>query len=306
MPSDLRDLRKNKNPAARCKKFGDSSYIAIESTLYMGVTEVETMKQQKTAFGTKEWSVASVNCVNGCSHNCRYCYARYNAVSRFSRISGDEWQTMRVRPRDVTKKRPKYPGAVMFPTTHDSTPEVLSPCLIVPTNLLSAGNSVLLVSKPHLECISKICEDCVAYREQILFRFTIGADDDQLLAYWEPGAPNYRERLDALKLANEKGFRTSVSVEPMLDSHNILRHVTNLRPYVTESIWIGKLNNIRSRVRADTDEDRTAIKRTEDDQTDDRIRGIYESLKDNPLVRWKESIKKVVGLAVSTEPGADQ
>lgn len=264
------------------------------------------MSSQKTVFGTKEWSVASVNCVNGCSHNCRYCYARYNAVSRFGRMSGDEWQTMRVRPKDVTKIRSKYPGAVMFPTTHDITPEVLSPCLTVLTNLLSAGNSVLLVSKPHLECISRICEVCNAYREQILFRFTIGADDDRILAYWEPGAPSYRERLNSLDLAYKRGFRTSVSVEPMLDSANIIRHVTNLSPYVTESIWIGKLNNIRSRVRAVTDEDRAAIKRIEDGQTDERIFEIYQSLNGNPLVRWKESIKKVVGLAISAEPGADQ
>lgn len=264
------------------------------------------MSSQKSVFGTKEWSVASVNCITGCSHDCRYCYARYNATARFHRIPSDQWQAMRVRQHDVQKKWKLYPGTVMFPTTHDITPEVLKPCLAVLTNLLHAGNSVLLVSKPHLDCITAICEACAAHKGQLQFRFTIGADDDEILSYWEPGAPKYRERLDSLKLANEKKFRTSVSIEPMLDSANIIRHVTNLSPYVTESIWIGKLNNIRSRVIANTPEDHAAIRRVENGQSDDRIFDIYNSLKNNPLIRWKDSIKKVVGIDAITEPGLDQ
>ena len=60
---------------------------------------------ENQVFGTKEWSVASINCVNGCEHDCRYCYARYNAVVRFHRIAKDEWPVMRVRPHDVHKRR---------------------------------------------------------------------------------------------------------------------------------------------------------------------------------------------------------
>jgi len=261
---------------------------------------------QKTVFGTKEWSVASVNCVTGCSHDCRYCYARYNATSRFHRMSKDEWQHMRVREQDIRKKRPAYQGTVMFPTTHDITPEVLSPCLAVLVRLLEAGNSVLVVSKPHVECIEAVCKTCDVYRDVLQFRFTIGADDDEILAYWEPGAPKYDERIQALKFAFEQGFRTSVSIEPMLDGQNIVKHVKNLSPYVSDSIWIGKLNNIHSRVSAETDADRVAIERIVSNQTDERIRDIYDSLRNHPLVRWKESIKKVVGLTISTEPGQDQ
>ena len=41
---------------------------------------------KKPISGTKEWSVSSVNCITGCEHNCRYCYARANAL-RFKRIA---------------------------------------------------------------------------------------------------------------------------------------------------------------------------------------------------------------------------
>jgi hypothetical protein len=40
-------------------------------------------------------------------------------------------------------------------------------------------------------------------------------------------------------------------------------------------------------------------------QTDDRIRELYAKLKDDPKIKWKESIKKVVGIDIPTESGLD-
>jgi len=45
----------------------------------------------------------------------------------------------------------------------------------------------------------------------------------------------------------------------MLDSPNILDRVTELMLFVTESIWVGKLNSIHSRARVETDGVRAAI-----------------------------------------------
>jgi hypothetical protein len=92
----------------------------------------------------------------------------------------------------------------------------------------------------------------------------------------------------------------------MLDNPNIFRHVVNLCPFVADSIWIGKLNNIRNRVSSANEHDREAIQRIEKEQTDDRIHAIYDALKNRPLIRWKKSIKKVVGIAASQEPGLDK
>ena len=256
--------------------------------------------------GTKEWSVASVNCVNGCRHECRYCFARYNAVDRFHRMTREEWAVMQVRDHDVKKKQKLHQGPVMFPTTHDITPEVLEPCLTVLGNLLEAGNRVLIVSKPHIECVQAICKKFSDYKEQLLFRFTIGAYDYHILRYWEPGAPCYYERWASLYIAYEDGFRTSVSVEPMLDPANIEEHVVRLAPSVTDSIWLGKLNGIDSRVRIRTPEDRAAMEAIKTGQCDERIRSIYGVLRHHPKVKWKESIKKVVGLRLASKAGMDE
>ena len=108
-------------------------------------------------FGTKEWSDYSVNCVSGCSHDCLYCYAKSMAI-RFKRKSNDDWGDEEIRWKDVYKKRKKLNGIIMFPTSHDITPSNLSACYEVLEKLVKAGNKVVVVSKPHLECITKICD----------------------------------------------------------------------------------------------------------------------------------------------------
>ena len=262
--------------------------------------------------GVAEWATKSVNCITGCSHNCRYCYAAHNACDRWHRIKREEWEHPKVRDHDVRKRHGKYGGRVMFPSTHDITPELLEPCMQVLGNLLWAGNEVLVVSKPHLECIKRICTDFGDHRGRILFRFTIGADDPALLQYWEPGAPPFDERLACLRHAKAQGFATSVSMEPMLDIVHAPRLVRKLLPFITETVWLGKMNAVSSRVRVETDEDRRQADAVIASQTDEAVWALYDEMKDIPQVRWKDSIKKVVGIPIekapsdSTSPPASQ
>jgi DNA repair photolyase len=254
--------------------------------------------------GTKEWAAKTINCCTGCSNNCRYCYARSIGL-RFGWTSYQDWGNCHVRPADVAKKHRKYDGRVMFPSSHDMTPENFQPCHTVLGNLLEAGNEVLVVSKPYLESIESICSDFADYRDNIIFRFTIGACDNTILSFWEPGAPSYEERKASLKYAYESGFETSVSAEPMLDTEHVDQLVGDLSPYLTNSLWLGKMNYMHS-IRIDGPEVITQIERIKDGQTDDRIKEIYNRHKDTPLIRWKDSIKKVVGIKQAEMPGMDK
>ncbi len=210
-----------------------------------------------------------------------------------------------VRPADVEKDFPCFPGQVMFPTTHDILPSNLNECTRVLEGLISSGNRVLVVSKPHLECIRHLCRHFEKNRGQILFRFTITAYDDLILKFWEPNAPSCQERIDSLKYASKMGFQTSVSIEPMLDSDNVVQLVEILSPFVSHSIWLGKMNKIEKRVVCDSKEMELELQRINEGQTDSKIFQIFRRLKDNPLVRWKESIKEVVGVEVASETGLD-
>jgi DNA repair photolyase len=259
----------------------------------------------KRISGTKEWSVESVNIVLGCSHQCRYCYARADAVRRRQIPAGEVWGEtyFRLREREVHKDRKPVNGTVMFPSTHDILPRCLEPALTVIGKILRAGNRLLIVSKPHLECIQAICREFADYRESILFRFTIGAMDNAILQYWEPGAPRFEERLACLQHAHAREFRTSVSCEPLLDSRHARALFNAVAPFVTDTVWIGKMNGIDYRVEPDADP--LAIQRIREGQTDHAVREVYAALRGEPKVRWKESYKQTLGLDLATEAGLD-
>jgi hypothetical protein len=106
----------------------------------------------------------------------------------------------------------------------------------------------------------------------------------------------------------------------MLRADNVVEDFPIIARDVTDSVWLGKMNHVRKRVviqkRALLEGGEVSIiekgvplkevERIERAQTDDNIRRIYKALKDEPKVRWKENIKKVVGLPVDTEPGLDR
>ncbi len=192
----------------------------------------------------------------------------------------------------------------MFPSSHDITPDNLDAALVVLGKLLRAGNRVLVVSKPHLEVIRAICDQFGDYRKSILFRFTITATSNEILAFWEPGAPTYEERREALAYAFDAGFDTSVSVEPMLDTSNIDQLVADLTPRVSHSIWIGKMNYL-GRIKVDGPEVEAELERIRAGQTDEHICTIYNRYCYNRAIDWKNSIKDVVGLEYSA-PGSDK
>jgi len=181
----------------------------------------------------------------------------------------------------------------MFPSSHDITSENLDACRRVIHNLLVAGNEILVVSKPDPDCLKAICEDCVKFKDKILFRFTIGAMDNNLLSFWEPGAPSFKNRMLALSSAYENGFRTSVSIEPMVDAENVENLVFEVQPYITETIWVGKMNYL-GRIHLDSYETAAALEKVKKSQSDDRILEIVQNLRDVPQVYWKDSIRAVV------------
>lgn len=271
-------------------------------------------EEKKGVSGTKEWSVASVNCAKGCPHGCWYCYGRADAM-RFKRIdSHDDWRRPEIK-RKLAQERKKYDGTVMFPTTHDITPDLLQPAYEVLLNLLQADNDVLIVSKPHLHCVQVLCAALDRWRDQILWRFTIGCLDGEKTLLWEPYAPPPVERIACLEHARRMGYETSVSMEPMLDPANIMHDYPIIARHATQSVWLGKMNMVRHRVpirevkkgiEVKPGMPLKAVERLEAAQTDAQIKLIYKQLKDEPKVRWKESIKKVVGIPLETEAGTDK
>jgi hypothetical protein len=258
-------------------------------------TALGSFNISRTGTGTREWSDHSYNIALGCSHNCHYCYARFIA-RRFGRIATmEDWRKMTVDPEKINGSSRNFGGVVMFPTTHDITPELLPYALQTLKNLLGANNEVLVVTKPHLKVIKTLCTELVPHRSSIQYRFTIGSLSAQTCALWEPGAPAPAERLAALEHAYAECFRTSISIEPMLgENPEMIALVSRVTPFVTDSIWLGKLNGgvpIEAQTLPGVKQSLHKIRTA---QKDPSVLMLHSALKSNPKVRWKDSIKRVL------------
>jgi DNA repair photolyase len=184
---------------------------------------------------------------------------------------------------------------IMFPSSHDILPEILDNYLIVLKKLLRAGNSVLIVSKPWTYCIEKIINTVKKYKNKIGFRFTITSTNKDRLAFWEPNAPSFDDRMNSLIIAFLKGFKTSVSIEPNLDS-DPTRLILKVAPYVTESIWFGIMNYIKAE--GITEEEKPYYEYQREISSWAHIQKIIEKIKLLPedvksKIRIKDSIVKL-------------
>lgn len=192
-----------------------------------------------TNSGTKEWASRNINIFCGCRYDCGYCYAKKMAI-HWGRATKETWKLMRINKKNVDRAYRKSKGRLMFSSTHDLFPDepFFSASMKVLLNLLSAGNEVLLTSKPNITAIKKVCEQCVNYKALLQFRFTITSCDPKMLSRWEPNAPTFDERIACLKHAFQNGFETSISIEPCLD-RDPRQLVELLKPFTTGTIWLG-------------------------------------------------------------------
>jgi len=238
--------------------------------------------------GTREWMPNSRNRCDGCEGDCRYCYAKFKAV-RYKRRTEENWHEM--RPLKVRQSTKKAEGGIMFPTTHDLHYKHRHCWFPFLKEMLENGNDVLIVTKPEYAAVSYICENLEQYKNQMEFRFTIGTNDDKVAAYWEPGAPSPSDRLMAIAHVCTLGFRTSISMEPLLIEQP-KEMIDNLfMGWITGDIWIGAMNHYD--LNPAIPEEARQIKI----QGRENMRRVYESLKDNPQIRWKDSVQKLLGIS---------
>jgi len=195
--------------------------------------------------GVKEWAEASYNIQSGCKFNCAYCYAKAHAI-RFKRHTAESWEKP-IPKENITVPKNK---TVMFPTTHDIRRINIQRFQFNLYRLIEAKNKIIIVSKPSYNCIVSICNSFKDFKHNILFRFTIGSLQDDILSFWEPRAPEASERIACLQYAFINGFKTSVSMEPLLniDFDQTVNDILHLEQLVNEKIWIGKMNQGASRL----------------------------------------------------------
>jgi hypothetical protein len=97
-----------------------------------------------------------------------------------------------------------------------------------------------------------------------------------------------------------RGVQTNVSIEPMLDAPvpygGAVRDRFDL---------LGKPNRARACTWERPPNVEASFRQIEAKQTDDQNRAIYQAVKDEPFVRWQDSIKRVVGPKPADEAEMD-
>jgi DNA repair photolyase len=226
---------------------------------------------------------------------------------RFKRKTPGNWKSEVTIPNKVSVAQKKYNGRIMIPSSHDITPKNINLAIEIIQSLLSAGNNLLIVSKPHAECIEKLIPITKGYSKAVTFRFSIGSCHDDVLRFWEPSAPAFDERLACLKMCYNANLNTSVSAEPILDTDT--RQLINIvSPYVNDAIWIGTPNHLLRRLKVNGCNSIINIKHAKvltQELNDEYIFGLVNEFRENPKIKWKESIKKIAGIEYAINAGED-
>jgi uncharacterized Fe-S cluster-containing radical SAM superfamily protein len=236
-------------------------------------------------FGTHQWSDATYNIMQSstnCANDCAYCYVK-GIKHRFQSADLEDLE-MRMDTKKVTKRWAKVraqPKLIMFPSSHDIFPSFVDDYILVAKKILAAGHDLLLVSKPRLECMDRISAALTAAeRDHVVFRLTITSCHNEDFAEWEHMAPLFAERLAALRLLHERGFKTSVSAEPCLSDPREL--VPLVDEFVSEEIWIGEMSGM------------PIARHPKLAALYSNWRPIIADLRSNPKIHWKNSVMERV------------
>lgn len=253
-----------------------------------------------------------------CKNNCRYCYIEDKVLWHARRgnkenwtINDEEWDLERLKKdsdllySELNKGNIRnYECFFIYPHFYTGIhPEELQKHLVEIEKILQLGADLIILCKPHKYCIQAMCMLFSEYKDKILFRFIIGSSNNETLGFWEPYGPSFEERFECLKYAFENGFKTSVSINPILDdtinpfiddSSNFYladnrtphKFVDMLLPYVSSKIWFGVMNDPEERLsNYGLCSQKTLIRlRGLKENLDINLKVIYSKYKDNPKV----------------------
>ena len=246
----------------------------------------------------------AVGVCTGCANDCLYCPEKIANAGIPERKQPADWHRWELRPEDVDAPRALMDGPVKFPAGHDIFPEILDASIEVLGKLLRAGNTVLIPTRPRLGCIRAICAAGAFFRDRIHLSFGIGAGSTDFLSFWEPTAPTWEERRACLEYARGLGFRTSATIDPMLDTPGISHLVREITPFVSEQIRLGVMHPIDAvenwSGREGFDRMKELVSIT---QTPDRLAALYDEFRTHPAVTWSpQALSLISGQTTPSNP----
>jgi len=311
-------------------KMSDEIFDYILDNWYAG-KEVTLPRRIEYPFGTYEWCDETYNSHEGCKNACLNCYARNLAwQKKFVFWENYDKAEIHRKTKWIKTWRRKADGFwFMYPSMHDTFEETAADAIKVIGNMLKANGNVLWVTKPRYEVVKKVLEKFSNYQvsafdeprnylqgqPHIKIRMSISTNNDEEIAFFEENAPKYDEREKSLILAHEMGADVGTSCEPWYKpvlnngddpTEKFIEWVRHLLQYVTDELWIGKMNYIPTengkakegiyelRGTPLTDEQIEKFRELEGLYKLENILRIVDEFHGDPKIRFKESIKKAM------------
>lgn len=190
-----------------------------------------------------EYGDYAINIYTGCTHGCKYCFAR-DMAKRFG--TADGWKN--VKPRDgiveaVKEQLIGMKGAgklIHLCFTCDPYPADIdtTPTRQIIQAIKDSGNHVQILTKGGTRAV----RDFDLLDENDWFGVTITGADESM----EPDADRAVNNVIELAMAHHKGIKTWVSFEPVIAPEAVLKWVK--QTCFADKIKIGKLNHRKSDV----------------------------------------------------------
>jgi DNA repair photolyase len=167
----------------------------------------------------------TINVYRGCSHACRYCFARPTHEYLGLDIGEDFDRKIVVKINAVERVRaeladPRWQGEPVAMGTNTDPYQRAEAKYRLTRGVLDAladhANPLSILTKSPLVTRDLDVLVRAAARADVTVNFSVGTLDEQVWRATEPGTPNPRRRLDAMRALTDAGIRTGALVAPVL------------------------------------------------------------------------------------------
>ena len=177
-----------------------------------------------------EYAPWACNFYTGCSNDCEYCYCKrgflshvWDDVPHLKKCFKDERKALEIFEKELVANLEALKATSLFFTFSSDPflPGVKSTYWAAAACALSHGVRVQFLTKRADFVNDHFLIRNAIWKTHLAFGFTLTGCDGK-----EPGASTNQERIEAMRILHERGFKTFASIEPIVDFDSSLRMIT--------------------------------------------------------------------------------
>ena len=176
-----------------------------------------------------EYAPWACNFYTGCSNDCEYCYCKrgflshtWDDVPHLKKCFKDERKALEIFEKELVANLEALKATSLFFTFSSDPflPGVKSTYWAAAACALSHGVRVQFLTKRADFVNDHFLIRNAIWKTHLAFGFTLTGSDGK-----EPGASTNQERIEAMRILHERGFKTFASIEPIVDFDSSLRMI---------------------------------------------------------------------------------